>query len=632
MKLKEWKQKLKEHQFNIPDIYESIKPYAYRKRIKYDPLPMNPLIKKKMLFAPLYLIIILFFLVLFSTDNRYRDQFLIGDNLISYFSDTAEINNYRQEYFEESILYQYDYRQIVSFNATSETDKAIIEYPKTSLNEYLEDSLTVKVEGNYIYMVTPAAFNVIDTAGGNLKLIYSKSLSKLPENEGFAEMHITDEYIIVIFTDRYTGHQEINKSTHIIIFDKQFDSVYEYSVSGKYLDSFLVKNKLYLFNQLPLNSISTSSDEIILPEITENSLPKKVTPNDIAYIKGFGSKAYTVITYLDLGDKITSKDEILLSYEEWKQIYVTEKSIYLINNHQNTDDKLEYGTYTAIIHFDIDSGLSYGNSVKFKGTTLNKLACDEYNGYFRIAITDVDYKIIKNFLQTKINPNSFKNKILVLKETGNRSLKQMQLVSAIEISTNEHLEGVKFDGTKAYALAVSGKLYVVNFNNPSLPKLENPPSSDNVKLFYYQLNEDTAFTINSDPAISGYKLSFYDLNKEETTPWRQDSFEIKYSDYAYFPVLEAVNNRNAIFAHRIKNRYYLGFSVTNFNRTRGNYYLFEIDTASKTYKPVHFEFSENAHPNRMVVDETNKLIFALSDKIIAAYDESFEKVDILILK
>lgn len=31
MKFKDWKRNLREQEFNIPDIYEKIKPYAYQK-------------------------------------------------------------------------------------------------------------------------------------------------------------------------------------------------------------------------------------------------------------------------------------------------------------------------------------------------------------------------------------------------------------------------------------------------------------------------------------------------------------------------------------------------------------------------------------------------------------------------
>ena len=152
----------------------------------------------------------------------------------------------------------------------------------------------------------------------------------------------------------------------------------------------------------------------------------------------------------------------------------------------------------------------------------------------------------------------------------------MKLVSSFDISKNEHLAGVRFDDTKAYALTTSGKLYQINLSSPSQPRLENSIEGDDLNLFYYPLNEKTAFTINADVAAKGYKLNFYNIDEKGITPWKQEGFEIKYSNFSYFPVIEAINNRNAIFTADILGKYYLGFAVTNFNLTKGEYLLLRL--------------------------------------------------------
>lgn len=628
MKFKEWKHRLRNEKFDIPDIYERIKPYAYTRPQKSEQISLAPM-KKKFIFAPLYVMLFIVALTFFTTDNNYRDNFLLGDYYLSYFSDTAEISEYVNQNHEASKLYHLDYRESNNFSLFKVEqnlyDIPLHDYQQYTINEYLEEAITVQTDENFIFTVTPRKLNIIDTGSDKLDLAYTKRLASYI-SDGAAEMHLSENYLTIIYTDLYRGKQELEKVTKAVILDKQFNEVYEYSVAGNYLDSYLIDNKLYLFNQISLNVYANG--ELPLPEIIENSLEKEINASNIAYISGFGGEAYTIITCLDLEEKITSEEVILLSYNNWKQFYISENSLYLINNHQNTDDKLEYGTYTAIIRYDLKDGLKYSSSVKFKGSTLNKLACDEYNGYFRVAISVVDYKITKNLLQTKIEPEDFTNKVLVIKETGIRT-KQMKLVSSFDISKNEHLAGVRFDDTKAYALTTSGKLYQINLSSPSQPRLENSIEGDDLNLFYYPLNEKTAFTINADVAAKGYKLNFYNIDEKGITPWKQEGFEIKYSNFSYFPVIEAINNRNAIFTADILGKYYLGFAVTNFNLTKGEYLLFEIDPETETFKQTKFEFSEGEFPIRIVVNEKSKQIFALNNTIIASYDNNFEQTEII---
>ncbi|HHX80383.1 MAG TPA: hypothetical protein GX692_04915 [Acholeplasmataceae bacterium] len=630
MKLKEWKHRLRTEKYDIPDIYERIKPYAYRRQQKTEQVSLNPL-KKKFVFAPLYVLLFVIALTIFTTDNNYRDNFLLGDYYLSYFSDTSEISEYIKENYEENKLYELDYRKSNNFTLFKVEqnlfDMRLPEHQQYTINEYLEEAITVQAQNNFIFTVSPKALNIIDARSDKLNLVYTKRLAS-NNSGGIAEMHFTEDYLTVIYTEFYLGEQEIEKITKVITLDKHFNEIYEYSVAGNYLDSYLIKNKLYIFNQIPLNVYLNNNSEIPLPEIWEKNLQKEINASNIAYISGFGGEAYTIITCLELQKTITSEEVILLSYDDWKQFYLSENSLYLINNHQNSDDKLEYGAYTAIIRYNLKGGLNYSTSVKFKGNTLNKGACDEYNGYFRIAISVVDYKITKNLIQTKIVPADFTNKILVLKETGTRT-KQMKLISSYDISKNEHLAGVRFDGPKAHALTTNDRFYQISLNNPSQPRLENIIEGENSNLFFCPLNENIAFTINADSTTAGYKLNFYSVDSEGIRPWMQESFKIKYSDFSYFPVIEAINNRNAIFTANILGKYYLGFAVTNFNLSKGEYLLFEINPETETFKQTKFEFSEGSYPIRIIVNENNKKIFALNNTNIASYDNNFEQTEII---
>ena len=106
MKFKDWKRNLREQEFNIPDIYEKIKPYAYQKRVRSEPVLVRPLVKRKMLFAPLYILLLLFSFIIFSPTNKQRDSLLVGDQHVSYFTGIEEIETYLQENKGENPTYK----------------------------------------------------------------------------------------------------------------------------------------------------------------------------------------------------------------------------------------------------------------------------------------------------------------------------------------------------------------------------------------------------------------------------------------------------------------------------------------------------------------------------------------------
>ncbi|MGB7530397.1 MAG: beta-propeller domain-containing protein [Bacilli bacterium] len=620
MKFKDWKRNLREQEFNIPDIYEKIKPYAYQKRVRSEPVLVRPLVKRKMLFAPLYILLLLFSFIIFSPTNKQRDSLLVGDQHVSYFTGIEEIETYLQENKGENPTYKSGLQ--VESQSIRNSGVAMPEFPMSGINEYLDEATTVEIRNDHLYLVTPSFFKAFDIENGKLELLHSQTLSAIPG--GIAEMHVTDECIALVYADLHRGEEDIDTATNILVLDSNFQIIYEYSVAGNYLDSYLIGNKLFIFNQIPL--MYRKEGAIPLPEISENAQRKNTGPQDIAYIQGFGAEAYTIITSIDL-NRFFSEDTILLSYDKWEKFHFSENNLYLINSHTNTDDKLEFGIYTAVIRYDIRNGINYGNSIKFKGKFLNKSACDEYEGYFRIAVTDIDYKITKGLLQSKATVEAFGNKILVLKASEIEGA-QIKIVNTIDINKNEHLKGAKFAENGASALSNTGKFYSINLSNPRLPKFETPLHDEDIELFYYQLNEDTAFSIQTDAEIKGYKISLLAPDAKAPNVWRE-LVAVKQGGFSYFPVLEAANNRKAFFVQKIDDNFYLGFAITNYNKLHGNFHLFEIDPENKTCKQVPIDFSETSYPTRMIANEETKLIYAISDSAIAVYNYNFEKVDVL---
>ncbi|MDD4000507.1 MAG: beta-propeller domain-containing protein, partial [Bacilli bacterium] len=606
------------------DIYDKIKPYANQK-VFYRKNDIIELVKRpRFALAPIFIFLFLISLTIFSFNDSNQKRYLNGDQYLSFFTDSTQINNYITTNQENENYYLLNYREspvLYSFQVDEKINLAanISDYFPKQINEYQEEALTIIAQDNYLFTASPKTLNIVDISNNQMKVVFTKILSN--SETSLVELHLTDNYLIAV----YSEYQNFDTITKMLILNADFEEVYNYQVVGQYLDSKLIENKLYLFTQVPLTNHLNNDDKVIpMPTIYENSLEKEIEASNIGYIRGFGSNAYTIITCFDLAEEeIISKDSILLSYDNWKHIYLTKNSLYLINNHQNTDNSLEYGTYTAIIRYDLEKGINYSSSFKIKGSTLNDLGCDEYNGYLRIAITSVDYKITKNLLQNKITPETLNNKIYIMKETGTGKTKRMQLVSSFEISSNEFLETAHFSKTDAYALTQNNKLYHIDLNNASKPRLESVSETQNDPLFYYPLSDNLAFTLEVNNTKNGYLLSLYNINQDNMKVWNQ-VHEIKYNDFNYFPVIDAFYDRNSIFNVQISDKHYLGFSVTSLTKTKGNYLLYEINPLTETFQLRQLLFS-NTYPTKMI--HVNQKIYAMSSNTLYLYNNSFEEIE-----
>ncbi len=636
MKFNKWKKALRSQKIDIPDIYDRIKPYAYQK--KYIPQEKFTLKKLRYRFAPVFVLFVFIILIIFSTGNNERNSYFSGNNYLSHFGENDNITeilnternkslSYLQTYKETSITDPFRIQSEVPLQAENDT---------LLINEYQDTNQKVATEGKLIYYLSNNVLNIINTENQNLSLETSINVRDSSQNSrnSNTEFFLTEDYLILIYSEANDSNHPFSSRTNVMIHNKyDYEAVYSYQVYGNYLDAWLLDNQIFLINTINLNDYVDSNIQVPLPVVIEDGEEKEISYKDIGYLEGFTGETYTIITTLNLSDEIKSDDAFLLSYDVWKIISVQRDGIYLINNHLNTDDQLEYGTYTAIIHYTYDdkTGLNYSSSCKFKGHALNPLSFSEENGYIRMVITVVDYEITKSLFQTRIKPSKVSNRVIVLKELRYRSGKIMSLIGSLELDSSDLIQAVRFDENLVLIQTNTNLLYCVDLKNYSNPKTFQVIDAYAKPLFFYEL-EDLEISLKSDLNQVGYTLNFY--SPEELEPWK-NNYQIRYNDYNYLPVIEAVHNRNAYFNTSINGNQYFGFSVTNYNQSEGHFLLFEIDTIMKSYQL--FQFTNNYKSsqtclNRMVsIDHNEVYFYLLSDNLIVAMNDDFVNMGFLVL-
>lgn len=640
MKFTEWKQAVKEELHDIPDIYNEIKPYAYSK--KYPPKVKTFSFKKlSYTFAPVFVLLIFIVLTLFSTGYSERDSYLSGTNYLSRFSENTNIADFLGAERNKAATYLQTYSESSVFDSfklenKQSPDLVIPHTSASNINGYTEETKVVASDDNHIYYVSPSYLNVLDAE--NMNLEFSKQLGDYEKrvNQYHSEIFLTEYYLILVYNEANDNPAlPYMARTKVLVLDKSsYIEVFSYMIYGDYLDAKLIDNQLYILNTINLSRFIDGGNSIPLPVIEENGINKGITLNDIGYIEDFIGETYTTISCLDLKTTITSSDAVLLSYNEWAVIQIQKGGVYLLNTHQNTDDQLEYGIYTALIHYKFDKkqGLKYSSSCKFKGYILNQYSFSEYDGYIRLVTTVIDYDVSINLLQTRIRPLKMINRVVILKEMSYLNSQAMRVISFFDINTSESIQAIRFQEDDLSIKTETNSLYRIDLSNHNKPKNISKTENAHLPLFVYQIDENLAISLETDRAEASYSLRLYDIDQEGLKPWAM-RYQIKYDDYSYFPVLEAIVNQNAIFKTNINDRYYLGFSITNYNRTKGEYLLFEINPISKSFNTFSFtnnQIKDQACINRMVSITDGETYFcALSDDLVIIHNASFEKTGMM---
>ena len=498
--------------------------------------------------------------------------------------------------------------------AISETNKQV---------ENVDEADVVKCDGNRVYRVSGQYIYVNDINSGNIGETVKIKLKE--NNKSFInpEIYLTDLYLVVLFSD---GWYYSSSTINVNIYDVEtLELVKTYQSKSRSLNTsrLVMGNEpiLYLiFNQYLVED--GSSYELPNEEIDGKEV--EYDYSDICYFNTLRNNCYTVIVSIKLGEEININSQVQLGDGYWDAVYMTESSIYLARVHYDyssryiTFDVFEgydgYDTVSVIVKYTINNGeITPIGNIRTAGQVINQFAMSEYNGYFRVALSQINNNKVEVYRQDK-DGEEYKFKLVgkVDKDLGEK---------------NEVIKSVTFN--KDICLVVTAKntdpMYKIDLSDPTLPVIMGKFKEDGYNSYLQYLKGDLeGYAIGlgyMTEDISEYynirkgaKFGLYDVTGDNPVQLQL----IEYADV--YP--EACENHKALFIY--KN--YVGFNTNQQNK----YVLYSID------KTIDGEGNESAVINvklEYAIDYESRLYFVndyfylASASRLVSFDSDYQKVN-----
>jgi len=377
------------------------------------------------------------------------------------------------------------------------------DYSGTNIQvEGVDEADMVKTDGEYIYY-----------ARGNQVIIIKAYPA---EDAGIvaridSENYVSDIYIggdkLVVFSaaDYYyympRSTEEHGPQTLLTVYDisdaANPEKVREFGMDGNYFNSRLIGDYLYY---IITNPAYVDDDIVFLPGIRENNTWCTIEPESIWYPNNTMSwMDYYTISTLNIQDSESQLTTETFLLDSGSSIYVSPTNLYLTTQGWSSE--------TTITKIGIEQGsITFKANGTVPGYILNQFSMDEYNGYFRVATTDQNWR-----------SGSSGNNVYVMDE-------DLNIVGSLEkLAPGEEIYSARFIGGRCYLVTFKkvDPLFTIDLSDPENPtvlgKLKIPGYSD----YLHPYDENTLIGIGKETVeaeegdfawYQGVKISLFDVS------------------------------------------------------------------------------------------------------------------------
>lgn len=387
----------------------------------------------------------------------------------------------------------------------------------------------------------------------------------------------------------------IEADTYTAIFDiVSLELIGYYVQEGKYNDVRLMSDGyLYIISSDDkyLDYDKTTNEDIdnYIPEYRVGDESCYVDPENIMIpsckiTELYDYVSYTNISGLDLNSDAPNQPVDMKSIAGYtNNVYCSSQNLYVVSGYDESE----------ITRFSISGGIvAPQSSGKVDGYVNDQFSMSEYNGYFRIAVTEniweestesvgEDSSIAANTLVTQ------KNSIYILDM-------DMKIIGSIsDFGINEQIKSVNFSGDTAYVVTFrqTDPLYAIDLSNP-----HSPVMLDELKISGYssymqkwdvglllgfgaQADEETGWE-------TGIKVTMFDNSNPDNLKELDAVYLTSGSEYEYI-YSEGIYERKALFIDPEKNL--IGFPVNKYNYNEGgkslySYQFYSYENGKLIYK------------------------------------------------
>ncbi len=486
----------------------------------------------------------------------------------------------------------------------------------------------VKTNGNKIFYSNGDTIYISDTQDGKFVSPYKTDISdKLGLNvDGtISDMYIYNNQLIVIcdyyevnndYKNDYDTNYDIyiddcyyyggNSNTYVAIFDiEDVLKVVGYYVQEGYYNDVRLMSDGYLYvisnsdKYLDYNEVTDDDIDEYIPFYYVGDEKCYVEPEDImiptcAIRDVYNYVSYTNISGLDLNSETPNQPVDSKSIAGYSNtIYCSQENLYVTSGYEQTE----------ITRFSVENGnITPQASGKIKGYINDQFSMSEYNGYFRVAVTEDGYTEIVEDVgndSTVVSRQwaSQKNSIYVLDMS-------MNVVGSIsDFGLDENIRSVNFNGDMAYVVTFrqTDPLYAIDLSNPLEPTILDELKISGYSSYMQKWTDGLllGFGASADEQTgwqTGVKMTMFDNsdpnNLQEISTV---SFE-RQSDYESISS-EGIYERKALFIDYEKN--IIGFPINEYN------YEYDENYQNKSsYKFYSFQDNTFVYKGEIVKDSS----------------------------
>lgn len=536
----------------------------------------------------------------------------------------------------------------------AELESAVSDYSTTNTQEEnVDEADIVKTDGEYIYYVSNNKVFIVKA--DNLEVVSEIYLSTEKETLRISEIYIKENKLVILGNGYLLQEAEIsseNKEDSVrvnsigvakaFVFDIEDktnpEKLREVSLEGRYMDSRMVEDNLYLISRKTAYWYDGVEDYTILPalgdSVTSNEI-KRVDCTDIIYFEGTDDSSFMIVG----GFNINSDEEVSVEtfFGAGEQIYASENNLYLTQT--NYED---YVYNTTIYKFKLNNSrielLAKGT---VNGNVNDQFSMDEYDGNLRIATTSVivlepekTEEYSPGIMRTTRAKTTTVNNLYVLNEN-------LEEIGRLEdLAPDEKIYSARFIGDVGYIVTFKqiDPLFVIDLSDPTTPIVKGELKIPGYSSYLHPYDENHVIGIGYNTEENGYggtvnttmKMSMFDVSDLENP---QEIFNVDIgTDYAYS---EITYNHKVLLYKKTENL--IGFPVTtrsnNYYNSENGFMIFRIDLENNEfaeYGKIMEELDYRTDVERVIYIEDK--LYTLSRNYIISYDlntlEQINKVEL----
>ena len=320
--------------------------------------------------------------------------------------------------------------------------------------EGVDEMDTLKNDGDYLYYCVDNRVYIIDIRQ-QTPLLAARINPKMNHING---IYLLDDTLIVIGgsntymeygvgSRRWNAYRDETQIMYYDVKDRQKPSlVTSNSIEGWYQTSRLTNHKLYVI----VNKYAQLFEDDTIP-VTPMVDGEPLELDCVGVLPVDRHDQYMTIASVNVQNPEQIQVQSFLGSSG--TVYANKQHIYIASpNHYSSDDKMRTDIHKLAYE---GLGLVYKGVGSVGGHPLNQFSMDEYDGNFRIAVTQYDYK-----------HDTTSNDVYILNE-------EMETVGKLEgLAPGEHIYSARFQGDRAYLVTFKtvDPLFVIDVSDPASPK------------------------------------------------------------------------------------------------------------------------------------------------------------------